>query len=177
MRPDCSATGMNWLGQDEPFSGVLPANQRFDPADLPVGQVDDRLEVQDQLAAAQRPSEVDLGAQSGDGPIPHGVVEEHGFVAATFLRPVHRGVGIAQKRLGVGGERRRDGDADADRRLQLGAAEVDGTPDLDADALGDLPGIVGVVQTVEQHGELVTAEARDGVAGSQQARGVGERPR
>ena len=89
--------------------------------------------------------------------------------AAARLRPVHRRVRVAQHVLGALVARARQRDADADAGEHLVPAHLDGRGQLLVDPLGDAGGVRLAVDVVEQHGELVAAQARQRVAGPQAA--------
>ena len=59
-----------------------------------------------------------------------------------------------------------DGDADADRQLDLDAVQHDATAERVADALGEVERGVLVDAAVAQHDELVAADAGDDVGGA-----------
>ena len=84
--------------------------------------------------------------------------------AAARLGPVHRRVRVAQHVLGavVAGARQRDADADAGEHLV--PAHLDRRGQLLVNPLGDAGGVRLAVDVLEQHGELVAAEARERVA-------------
>ena len=99
-------------------------------------------------------------------------------VAARLLGAVHGGVGLADDvvdvLLGVGD----DVDADADRDRPLLSGERDRQAGGLGDALGDERGLLVAVQALEQEGELVAAEAGDGVHRAQhRAEALGETTR
>ena len=70
------------------------------PNSVPASQVDDRLVVHAQLAALDRAVQLVAGAQVVDRAVVLAGVEQLGAVAAALLGAVHRGVGVAQQRLG-----------------------------------------------------------------------------
>ena len=89
--------------RDQPALRMAPADQRLDAADGQAVGRDDRLVVHEQLAALQGESEVGLKLQQRDRPPVQRRIEHHVAVAAQLLRPVHRGLGVAEqifRRLG-----------------------------------------------------------------------------
>ena len=61
ISPVSSANGMKSSGSTQAALGVVPAQQRLDARDAAVGEADDRLVVELELAAVERPLQV--GAQ------------------------------------------------------------------------------------------------------------------
>ena len=126
--------------------------------------VDDRLVVHDQLVLLDRPLQLaDQQQPLGRVVVVLGAVE-HGQVH--LLARVHRHVGLAQQRLGVGavvGEQR---DADAAPRAQAQVADVERALELAEQAARDALRVAGVGDGDDQP-ELVAAEARDRVARAQ----------
>ena len=68
----------------------------------PRGQLDLRLVDDPQLAALERVPEPALEVEPLDGALAHRLVEDLAARLAELLGAVHRGVGVAQQRLGVG---------------------------------------------------------------------------
>ena len=135
MTPVCSARSMKAPGGEQPAHGVLPADERLDEPHAAVAQVDDRLEAQRQLPAADRAPQVgrQLGAHVGVGE--HLGPEALDAIAAAALGGVHREVGAAQQALVVGA-RRPHGDADARAHHALAVADAERLAQRRAQALG-----------------------------------------
>ena len=81
--------------------GMVPAHQRLEADDLAAAQRDDRLVVELELVAVERVAQLALDLEAAHGPRPHLRVEDLAAAAAALLRPVHRGVGVADQQLGV----------------------------------------------------------------------------
>ena len=117
---------------------VVPAHQRLDAEQFALGEVDDRLVLEEELAALERQVDVLLEAQPLAQLLLHARLEHHEARLAGRLRVVHRDVGVAQQLLGVVA-RLREGDADAGRDVGVAAVElqrlVEGTRDRRGDAL------------------------------------------
>ena len=147
--------------------GVVPAHQRLRADDAPVGQRHQWLVVDLHLAAVdhvvQRRAEVEPADRAHADPVD----AEHGELApsAERLRPVHGDVRVVEQvvaRLAVFAER----DADAHRGDHLvPGAQRDRVVQRLEDGGGDLAGVVGRGDALEQDDELVAAEARQGVTG------------
>ena len=103
--------------------------------------------------------------------------------SSTRARPwsfaaVHRGVGVAQERLGRLHVAARQRDADARGDVHLAVDEHDRLGHRRADAIGDLGRDRLVGHALAEHGELVAAEPGDGVVRAHRvAQAVGDRPR
>ena len=115
-------------------------------------------------------------AQVVDGTVMRRDVEHLGSVATVFLRAVHRGVGVAQQRLGrivlpVG---HRDPDRGGDEHLSFD--ERDRLRDHLGNPFRDELGRLRARHVLAQHGELVATESRDDVVGTHRAaEAVGDR--
>ncbi len=87
--------------RDQAALGVPPAQQRFGPADPPVGQGDDRLVVQEELTGLHRPLKVGAAGEPVEHPGVQVVVVAHHLALAAFLGGIERQVRAAQQ-LGQG---------------------------------------------------------------------------
>jgi hypothetical protein len=171
----------------EPALRVVPAHERLDAHGAPRLELDDGLEDEAQLVAAgdragERVAQVALEREAGDGGRVHGRLEHRPPPLAARLGLVHRRVGVAEHgghHVGgaVGGGRvGRAAARDADARPDEGVPPVDderGAQRRDR-PLGHRGGVGVLAHVLEEHGELVAAEPRDGVAaarGAEQARG------
>ncbi len=142
--------------------GPLPAHQRLGGDDRAGLEVDDRLVVDHQLVALERLPEPVQDVEPGDRPVLHGGIEERAAVLPALLHAVHGEVRAPQQLLGVERFlRQRDPDARAQRDLAAGQVERRG--EQRADALGRGQRVVEAADGLEQHGELVAAQSRDGV--------------
>ena len=162
--------------RDEPvrrhqaLGGVVPADQGFDAVDAEVGQVDDGLVEECELAGGQ--ARVELGPEGEPvvGGQLHRRLEDDRLVATGALGPVQRDVCVAQQVLCRGAVADRDPHAGRHR-------EGDGLEPLDverrseglADPVGDGLGTVLQRDSLGQDDEFVAAEASHGVAGADQA--------
>ena len=103
IRPLSSASGMKRAGRDHAESGVRPADERLHPFDGPVGDADDRLVDEVELAAARRPRRRSCSSSTRSRHLgPHRFVEDGHRVSARLLRLVHGGVGVTDEHLGAG---------------------------------------------------------------------------
>src|SRR4051812_8310659 len=163
----CDEAGL--LGQadelgrcDDAVAGAIPADERLDADQALVGDVEDRLVVDAELLALDGAAQVALGAQPDERVLAHLLVEELVAPAAALLRAVHRGVGLAQHRLGAL-RPRRDRDPDARRHEDLAAGLQRDRP---LPRVGDAPrdgDRLALGRDLAADDELVAAEARDGV--------------
>ena len=138
-----------------------------------------RLEVQGELVALERAPELLGQLQAADDALARGAREQLDAVAAGLLGLVHRGVGVAEQ--AVGGDRLArvdDAAADAHGDVELAPGAAVGGGQRVAQALGGERGGLRTADPGAQHGELVAAEAADGVAradrGAQAPPGLGE---
>ncbi|MCY1285441.1 hypothetical protein D9M70_343770 [compost metagenome] len=160
-------------------AGVVPAHQRFGPYHAAVGQGQLRLELQAQLVAVDGLAQLALQLQAlVDGRL-HFRGEEVQRIAPGLLGPVHRRIGLLEhiRRALLGEGVQGDADTGADHQLVLAddVAAVQALQQLVAHLGGQLAGLFrSVGQGLQQHHELVAAEARQGVLVAQaagQARG------
>ena len=149
--------------RQDPFLRVLPANERLRADRLTGREAEDRLVVEDELAAGQRAPESALHRRAFLRLLLHPLCEELKAVAARLLRAIHRGVDVRDEHLGVLAVAREETDADGRLDEEL--------PFLDQerlrDHLQDLPRHrrrVGLApDPVHEQKELVPAYARHGV--------------
>ena len=143
---------------------MLPADQGLDPVDLAGVQVDDRLVVEDELAAGERVLQIRLDLEELHGAFVHRRLEDGVPVLPGGLGRVHRRVRVADEvvRSDVRLGRQRDAGARPDEDLAATDLEhrserlLEPRRQLDRGDLGD--------RILEQDGELVAAQARDRVA-------------
>ena len=147
---------------------MRPAHQRLHPDDAPGVEVDLGLIVDAQLAALDRPPQRGLGLQALGAPQAHGAVEDRKAGAPALLGVVHGRVGVAQQH--AGGHRRVAAQRDADRGREedLAVGQREGLGQGLGDALCHGGGVVLPGDLLADDRELVAAEAREGVGGSQQ---------
>ena len=169
IMPLCSASGMKTSGATRAALAVRPARERLDAAQPAVAHVHHRLVVQLDLVAVDRAPEVGGEREALDGAGQHRRLERAVAGLAASLRRAHGEVGRAHELVGVGQVAARDGDADAGAQLEAAPAEVDRAREREQDPLGDARRAVRLGEVLDQHGELVAAEPRDGVGGAQHA--------
>jgi hypothetical protein len=113
-----------------------------------------------------RPPQVALHVEPAHHLRVHRGVEDRVAALAVGLRAVHGDVGVAHHLVR---RRVRGGDRDPDRRVdeQLAPLQLERDLQRRQDALGDHRRLAGVADVVEQERELVAAQARDRVVGTQ----------
>ena len=177
MSPLSSAIGMNSAGETTPLL-VVPAQQRLGAQDAAGLQRHDRLKVQHEFVALQGAPQLQLQLRVPLGARRHVVREALEVVAPFALGVVHGEVGVAQQRVGVLVVHRIDRQADARREVELMARDLGALGHRCEQALRNLRDFVEVGHALEQHGELVVAQARQGIdaaqARLQAARRLGE---
>src|SRR5438309_1200306 len=151
--------------QDAPL-GMLPAQQRLDPDDLPGAELDPRLVQEPQLTVHDGPAQLDRDAPEPGGG--GGALRGEHLVPTTAerLRPVHRPIGVLHEDLGPVVASGRHGDAHAGRGQRLAVLDGQGRRDGTDHALADGPGGLLALDVLAEHDELVTGEAGDGVLGT-----------
>ena len=141
---------------------MVPTDEGLDAADLVVGEVDDGLVMQLELAGRERFAQVLLhGAAHLHLRIHFGSEEAIG-AAPVALGTVERQIGVADQLVGARAVGRAHGDADAGADHDLRAVEIEGR----AHALDDAQRQHGRIRRLDdglQHRELVSAHARDRV--------------
>src|SRR4028118_429738 len=147
---------------------MLPSHQGLHSDDPAGFQVHHRLIVHPELVTLQGPSEVVLQSQTLSGFVLHNWVEHPVARLAIPLGLVHGEVSFAQQMLGrvlAGGNA--NGYPDAwgdDHRL---AAKSEGGLKLLYNTLRNVHWLARVLDLLHQYGELVPAEACDGILGAQ----------
>ena len=98
---------------------MIPPHERLEALDAASPEVDDRLVVQGELAADQRPPEVGLHLEELERAPVHRRLEHDALALAVGLRRVHRGVRVADQVVRLGGRAvvERDPHAGADEDL------------------------------------------------------------
>ena len=147
---------------------VVPSQERLDAEHATVFEVEDRLIHEEELAALDRGPEIELEREAVFDRGLHLTLERDVPIAAGGLRLVERDVGVAQQigRRDVAPER--DADARGDPEAATG-----GVVDLERLAqhleqpLGDELRAPGRRSALDEHDELVAAEAGDRVGFSQ----------
>ncbi len=164
MSPVSSATGMNVAGLSRPELGVIPADQRLTADDARCVRIDQRLELEPQLAATRRQTQADLEREALDDLGVHALVVDRQRSSAVFLHVVHRRVGVRGERLGVGAVVGKHGAADAHADADFAVAQRDRRADRTDEARDDLLDLAGRTDASQQDDELVAARPRDEVA-------------
>ena len=157
-------------GRHAPALGVVPAHERLGGGHVAGGQLDDRLQLDDELAALGRALEVLLEAVAAQDGGVHRRLEDLVALLAGVLGRVHGDVGVAQQLLGaLGVGRPALDDPEARVRGDLVPGDREGPFEQPDDAVGDARHGGAVLDVVQEHGELVAAQARREVAGLQRA--------
>ena len=181
IRPVSSAIGMNSSGRDEAALGVAPAQQRLDARRREPSCERGRPAGSAARTGRWRARAGGRRAARGGRATPSCIARLEQAVAAlaVALGDVHRGVGVADQLVGVG-----DGRAGSTSEMpMLARSDELLVPDAQRrgerleHALGGVGGLLRVVDVLEQHRELVAAEARGGVAGADARRPGAWRPR
>ena len=129
-------------------------------------QVDDRLVLEEELAALERAVDVVLEAQPLAQLLLHARLEHDVAPLAGGFRVVHRDVGVAQQLLGVVAGLRKC-DADAGRRCRYRRRRAAAARRMTRVIVAAIRSTSRrLVDALEQDRELVAAEARDGVGGA-----------
>lgn len=144
--------------------GMLPTHQRLDTAHPAAHQVDDRLVVQAELVVGQRQAQAVFDLQPVDGGIVHFLVEELEVVPPGHLGVVHGGIGILHQRLAIDAIGGIDGDTDTRRCVQVEAADLVGTTNVENQLFGHEGNRRAVVDAGQHDHELVATEPGDDIA-------------
>ena len=146
----------------------MPAHQGLDAGDGARGRGHHGLVVGLELVGVERPSQRGLQVEALDRAAAHGLDVEHpGASCPSRLGLVHGHVGVVQDVVGRALLRRHaDADADAGHHLAP-AGQGDGGAQRLLDAGGHHLGVPHVDDVLQQHCELVAAEAGQGVARAQ----------
>ena len=143
---------------------VMPAQQRLEPGEPRARQRDDRLVVDLQLVPFERPAQILFEPQPFFGRGEHRRVEDFAAGLAQFLRPIHRGIRVADHVLRALVAVGADDEPDADRRDHLPSLQLERLRHGGTQPFGDRQRAVGVADAVEQDRELVAAHAGERVA-------------
>src|ERR687894_1762342 len=146
---------------------MLPSHQGLHPDDLAGSQVHHRLIVHPELLTLQGPSEVILQPQTLSGFVLHARVEDPVARLAIILGPVHGEVSFAQQMLGRVLAGVANGDPDAWGDDHWLAADSEGCLKHLYNTLRNVRWLARVLDVLNQYGELVPAEACDGILGPQ----------
>ena len=80
---------------------MAPTHERLEAGDRLIGERNDRLVIEDELAAAERPSQVGLELQPGDDLIAHACIEQLDAGASGALGALECDVRITQHVFGT----------------------------------------------------------------------------
>ena len=160
MNPVFSAIGMNSEGETRPRLGCCHRTRASNPATRCVVQGDHRLEEEHELASGECFREVGIQLEFGLRRPQDGGVEDLAPAPAEQPRPVQGRVGIAHHGLGLGVTGGAHGDADAGREKDLVATDHERRQEFAEHAIRDDSGIADLGESVEQDGELVSAQPR-----------------
>jgi hypothetical protein len=164
MRPVSSATSMKSPGRHPPALGMVPAHERLGGGDVAGVELDDRLQLDDELAALGRAPEVLLQPLAAQHRGVHRGLEDLVALVARVLGGVHRDVGVAQQLLGVGDLGRPALDEPEARvRGDLVPGDRERPPEQLDDAIGHAADVLAVADTVQEDRELVAAHPRSQV--------------
>ena len=164
MVPLSSATLMKWAGSRMPWSGWFQRTSASAPTMRAVGQGDQRLVVDLDLAAVDDVVQCRVEVEPAERADAHPVDVEQGELAAAaaLLGPVHGHVGIVQQIVaGLAVLAQRDADAHGGHHLVPGA-ERDRVAERLEDGVGHLAGVVGRGDPLEE--DRRTRRRRSGTA-------------
>ena len=151
-------------GRDQAPLRVIPAQQGLEPGDPTGREHDDRLVVDLELAALDRPPQVGLEPQPLHDARVHRLIEDDVPLLAQRLGPIHRRVGVAEQVLGPLPVLRSQRDPDAPGREDLVSPQVERGLQVVANPLGHQHRIADVADVVGEDRELVAPEPRERVA-------------
>ena len=146
---------------------MVPAEQRLDACHRAGHDVHLRLVLEDQLVALDGAAQVVGECEALGDPDLQFVGVELVVVAAVRFRLVHRGVGLLQQRLGVGIPEWVEGCADAGGHEDLGARERNAHGEFAQQLVEHHLELFDARQILDQDGELIAAQAPDGVLAAQ----------
>ena len=164
ISPVASARGMNSVGGTRPRAGWFQRHRASTPVIWPDAEVEGRLVVQEQLPGLQGAPQVGLELHPCDQLGVHpGVVALEPALAGR-LGPVHGQVGVAQQLVGPVDVAVHPGDADAGADVQLAVVDQERLAQASRIRSATVSTLGVVAGVLDQHGELVAAEAGHGVA-------------
>ena len=126
-------------------------------------EVDERLVVDDELAALERAPQIRFGREPAAHPFGQLRAEELVVRAPGLFRVVHRGVGVAHQRLGRVAVARIECDPDAAVGVQLMSGDRERLREIGEDPCRYGLGFGGAGNVGDADDELVAPQARDGV--------------
>ena len=156
--------GDELAGRHQALLRVAPAQQRLHPHHAVTAQVQLGLVVQHELVAFQGAAQLAFQVQALEGARVHVGGIETVATATLGLGAVHGRVGVAQQRFRVTAILGVHADADAETEKEFLTFQHEGMAHGVQQFLQDGRHVLGVVQVLQQDGELVPAQARHGVA-------------
>ena len=143
---------------------MVPPDEGFESDQLVALQINDGLIEEDKLLVVQGPAQIRLELQPVEDVRVHLGIEDLVARAAPRLCLVHGDVRIAQHLFRPLVALGAHGDPDAYRREHLVTLDLEGLRKLVMDALGDIDSVLQFPDIIQEHGELISAKARDRVA-------------
>ena len=162
MRFDSSASGDETVRTQEPPRRVIPTQEGFGAHDLARVERHLGLELHDELVVVERAPQIAFDLQPFHHVRRRARVEELPAPAALLLREIHRQVGLLQE-VGRAVLAARERDADARRHEQIVTIDHERRLQTLDDAISNMERVLRVVQSGQQHRELVAAEAGDDI--------------
>ncbi len=164
MRPVSSASGMNSDGGNEAARRMRPAQQRLEADDVLAHQIDERLVVHFERFGGERRAQIDFQLAARLRLRVHLRLEKAEGRFAGGLGAIQRQIGVAQQVIGIMaiGRRHRDADGRADGH-HVALDDVGLADDVD-ETLRQHGQLLRRLHFRHQHGELIAAEPRRGIA-------------
>jgi len=144
-------------------SGVVPSKERFESDDFPGVHVDLRLVVQEELVTLERGTQTVSDGETIGEILVHVRRVDPVVVAAVALYPVHRRIGVLEKRFRVSTVERMHRDPDTRGHVEILTFEHERSRQRVHDALSDEDRVLGSRHLLDDGGELVASPTRDHV--------------
>jgi hypothetical protein len=151
-------------GHDHGAAGRMPAQQRLEAGDGAVAQLEERLVLELEFVVLERAAQRVVEGEALLRRDVHVLREELVVAAPHVLRVVHRRVGVAHQRLGVGAVGRVQADPDGGGDVEVVAVQVESAREDFQDLRGDRRGVRRRGDAGHDDHELVAADTRDRVA-------------
>ena len=133
--PGVLATGMKSSGCTHAALGVAPADERLDADDLLRRGGDQRLVLEEELVALERPVQLGLQREAVGLLLVEAGMEELPAGASSVRGPAHRRLGVAQQLGGGGAVGGVEGDSQAEREEELALVELERVADRAQEAV------------------------------------------
>ena len=169
MSPDSSASGMNTCGGTLPCSGSFQRNSASAPTIGAVVDPHHGLVVQLQRVVGERVAQRRLERVLAQAVLGQVGIEELVRVAAEVLRAVHRDVGVLQELFRIVGVVGIHRDADRRRHVDVVLLDLERLRDRVEQLLRDAAEHRRIVEILDDHHELVAAQAREQIGLAQRA--------